>query len=225
MRFNEFMQRLEAASQKVRDIQLKEISESILVNGDNITVILEPKTGVRAEVNGNSTGLRYLRTLYTRAKEEFDAMLESLEESADQVSVAMTGILTAITAEAIPGLVVKRLTGENPAGDPKSILNGMIAKKKEELWKIWHKGLKDTVLSSFSLTVECGHDEGDPAHLNMAGDDLSWESFNCGGGRGSQQVHEISLCLNFLAQFDLIKATMQKWIVAIQSLNKLAEEK
>ncbi len=97
-----------------------------------------------------------MRSFYTKSKEEFDALLESLEESADRTVTAMVGILTVVTDPVLPELVVQRLTGENPSGKPKDIRDYMVSENLKELAKL---PISQGVLSHFSLDVSCAGDE------------------------------------------------------------------
>ena len=135
MRFNEFRDRVQSAHKKVKDIALYEINESIAINGNNITVTIGKEIG--ALIDGNQTDIRYLRHLFTRAKVEFEAMLESLESSASTCAEAMGELLSAVTHEVVPELVINRIAGEETGENNQEMLQYMVSKKMGELWKVF----------------------------------------------------------------------------------------
>lgn len=220
MRFNEWRDRVIATHLRVKEVALQDIVETIAVNGSDIQITMGRE--FKVAVDGNPTDLRYLRTLYTKAKEEFLEMLESLEASVDAVKAATEGLMVMVTDQAIPELVVKRLTGDNPACDTRSVLNHMAGKKLSELVIIL-KPLKDMdILQGFELiNLQCA---GEPFSLNYAiwRFNLTWAGLSL--SNQARLDHDIELNLKFLANFDAIKTKLEQIVAKLCALKELEEE-
>lgn len=134
MKFNEWMKKVEDLQEKVRDIALVPISESIYVNGQTVAITLD-KNQVITELAGNPTPLRYLRHEYTHAKEEFDDLLDALHKSASEILENSNEILLAVTEEEIPAAVIARMSGKQINGDTPELLEKMVTRKAEFLLK------------------------------------------------------------------------------------------
>jgi len=130
MKYREWMEQI--SKQKV---ELSEISESLYADGHSITVSIKPK-GVEAEIDGKETYLGYLRPFFTHHKDEFAAMLESIVERCQAISVA-SEIATSVAAyDSIPEAVIERLKGNDPGGNVDLIRASLEKKARKELWKV-----------------------------------------------------------------------------------------
>jgi len=134
MKFKDWLSQLEDQERKLEQIALMDIQESISVDGSLITVTLG-KESFHATIDGKDFSPRQLRPFYTHHKEEFNGLLESLTEQADNVVQASSTILSAFTDRIVPGEVIARMEGEEAAGGPVSMAKKMCEPKLVELLK------------------------------------------------------------------------------------------
>jgi len=134
MRFREWNERLSKAAEKVRGLAVNELAESIMVDGNTIQVTLSAGD-IKAELNGNETAIRYLRGIYTNNKEEFDVMLENLEEAAERNASVLNDVASAMTEQLVPEQVLNRMAGKDFLGTSEEMLNHLVNLKLKEIWE------------------------------------------------------------------------------------------
>lgn len=134
MRFREWNERLVKASEKVKGLAVNELAESIMVDGNTIQVTLSAGD-IKTELNGNETAIRYLRGIYTNNKEEFDVMLESLEEAAERNASVLNDVASAMTEQLVPEQVLNRMAGKDFLGTSEEMLNHLVNLKLNEIWE------------------------------------------------------------------------------------------
>ena len=222
MKFNQWNDRLVAAHDKVKDIAIYEISESIAINGCSITITLGKE--IVTLIDGNQSHIRHLRHLFTHAKSEFEAMLESLESSASTCAEAMGELLSVVTHEIVPELVINRIAGEEVSGDNREMLQHMVNKKMGELWEVFIKS--EGVFNEFIFSLAISEDTNllvgfyPKPRINFRSD-LGSGQINCTtlgvsktGNKWELSPDQITVegGLRFLGLFEQIKAKLARFI-------------
>lgn len=217
MKFNEWMKKVEDLEEKVRDIALVPISESIYVNGQTVAITLD-KNQVITELAGNPTALRYLRHEYTHAKEEFDDLLDALHKSASEILENSNEILLAVTEEEIPAAVIARMSGQQINGDTPELLEKMVTRKAEFLLK---KLDGITTLKSFEYEVKVGNQV-----LHLERTSASYFLFTWGSINGTTIGKEIDTGdvrgnLKFLGTFEAISGVVERFCILMDAFKSL----
>ena len=170
MKFAEWYSRLQKVHDDVKDIALHDLFETMSVDGHTISITIGKE--MHGEIDGNPTDPTQFRHVYTDNKMEFDQLLGAIEQNAKDLAQALSTAFAAVTDEVVPELVVARLTGENPSGDPKAVLNYMTAKKMLVLSKIWRRATRYVKDITLEVTVSSGELECTVADGKAT---LSWQ--------------------------------------------------
>jgi len=217
LKFNDWMDKVNKLQTDISVVALKDISETISCDGDTITVTLGKKQAT--EINGAMTGIRYLRSQYTHNKEEFDAMLESLEDQAKELKANSEEILLAITDEAVPGAVIARMKGGKEDSDAISLLKQMVEKKLTGLQKRFR--YMGEVFEDFDLRIKVrGKVLAIRRQIPMLS--LDWGSVeidrygNCGSG-------DVQGNLAFLGAYKAIEAKLERLSILMGTFDSLNE--
>jgi len=209
------MKKVENLQEKVQDIALVPITESIFVNGKTVTITLE-KNQVHTEVGRTPTALRYLRHEYTHAKEEFDDLLEALQKSASEILENSNEILLAVTEEEIPAAVIARMSGAQINGDSAELLQKMVERKAEFLIK---KLGKATALKTFDYEVKVG---GRILSLerNYHGFILRWSNITMVPSSFNSN-EDVRGHLQFLGNFEAISGVVERFCILMYAFKSL----
>ena len=210
MKFNDWLDRVQKQQNKVENLAICDIIETISADGNHFSITIGTK--LHAEINNNDTDLRYFRPYYTHNKPEFDAMLESIEERAKELVTVASVILKAVTDEAIPGKVLERMTGEtNVTSEPDELLEEMVEKKYTQLREDFNQEAIDTV-EMFKITLLIGEKKlsleyNKPPYGMMMGLDVS----------------NLQKRLDFLAAIPLIKSKLQRLLICFKEIKAIKE--
>ena len=222
MRFSEWLDKLNKQQARLNDLALSEVSETIAANGQIISVTIG-KGKYDATVDGSDCAARFLRPLYTNNKEEFDAMLESITQSTNQVVEATEVILTTISDEAIPQAVINRMKGEKTSGEPADLVESMAEKRLKELLGCVYEKLKTfekvpaTLFNQFQVYLAPIADK--PLMVDYSG-----LALHIGWGRTSIHsrsgvtIPDVEEAMYFLANYDLIKERILRFIEQIRAI-------
>ena len=223
LRFSEWLKKLEEQHRKVSRLSLVDITETVTASNKVISITLGKELLV--EVNGETTGSRFLRALYTNNKDEFTSLLESLTKRADEVSEAIDNLLEVITEEAIPEVVVARMKGEKVSGDPVEILESMCKKRFEQLRSILEKGTGNFASYQIGLRpvgIHLIHLAFDGASVNVGWGDLAIRRTILGAHSSSWTANK-EQCLQFIGNFETIKERIEEFVKHLKEIRKLAE--
>jgi hypothetical protein len=223
VKFSEWYSHLQKVHDSVKDIALYDLFETMSVEGHTVSITVGKE--LHGEVDGNPSDPIQFRHMYTDSKMEFDQMLGAIEQNARDLSQAMTMAFAAVTDEVVPELVVARLTGENPSGDPKAVLNYMTAKKMLVLSKIWRKAAKlgggmipthvkglDMEMTFDSGMLECRVDDGKAT--------LKWQGNKPWDALDNELIvdYPIEDNLTFLGAFDKIQQALLTTVNILKQL-------
>ena len=206
MKFNDWMNSVEQLQKRVGSLCVDEISESIFVEGKSIRVGI--KDMVYCYIDGTFTNMRYLRSLYTHYKEEFTALLESLESRAGEYYEAMSSLTHSVTLPVLSEMTVKRLAGTIDSIDPQSLLNQQVKLLSEKLFMILEPVLLMDFKISFKLSeqtsVYISLQRGHVQYVFSKDSDQSQTQLTF---YKDQESHfSVEECLHFMGSFDAIKA-------------------
>lgn len=207
MRFNEWRDKLLAQQQRLNDLALGEVFETISVEGKGVCVTFG-KAKCEIAIDGNDYGANQLRSLYTHNKEEFHFLLESITESTDRVVTATKEILLAVSAEAIPMAVIERMKGEQTSGDPADLVRAMTEKKLNDLLKSLEKRVSKQghcigKFQSFQITLEKIREVPLILHFMAGVFQLNWGNISAGAGRVA--INDAEQAMFFIANYEYIK--------------------
>lgn len=223
MKFNEWLEKLNSQQKRVDEFALSEAYEAITVEGKTIQITLG-KGKYECEVGKHLVGARWLRSLYTHNKEEFDAMLESLTEQIDKIAQATEVILESVGREAIPNAVLERLKGEKVEAGPAELVVTLVEKRLKELTEIIKKRFGSEPI---------GHMDSFEANLSVANKDMAL-AFNLGEisitwGRVSINshryrddiihVHDVEEGMFLLANYKLIKEKILDFMGEVEKVH------
>lgn len=214
------MQSVESLQKKVGSLCVDEISESIFVEGKSIRVGI--KDMVYCYIDDTSTNMRYLRSLYTHYKEEFTALLESLESRAGEYYEAMSNLTHSVTLPVLSEMTVKRLAGTIDSIDPQSLLNQQVKLLAEELFRI----LEPVLPMDFSISFKLG--EQTSAYISLSHQGRVQYFFSKDSGpqtqltfyKGLESHFSVEECLHFMGSFDAIKAKTEFIAKSLIALKK-----
>lgn len=225
MRFSEWLDKLNKQQARLNDLALSEVSEVISFE-DHIVAITIGKGTYFAEVDGSSAAPRFLRSLYTNHKEEFDAMLESITHSTDVVVEATEVILTTVSDKAIPEAVIARMKGEQTSGEPADLVESMTEKKLKNLLDAVHGELKTfeespaTIFSEFQVDLEPVAEK--PLLIKYQAGlafHIQWGRTSISDQHGiSLNIPDVEEAMYLLANYDLIKERILRFIEQIKAI-------
>ena len=213
MRFSEWLDKLNKQQARLNDLALSEVSEVISIDNSTIAITLG-KHKYDTEIDGNSAAPRFLRSLYTNHKEEFDDMLESITFSTQAVVEATEAILTAVSDKAIPNAVIARMKGEQTSGEPADLVESMVEKK---LTKLFEEIVK---LAPYGGFLNFAVNLGDIAEKALR---VDWEPLCIYWGKISIRNTRIGIpdaeeAMYFLANYDLIRERILRFIEQIKTI-------
>lgn len=223
MKFNEWVDEINKLQGKLGKNTLSDISETIGVGGSTITITLGRELGVEIDGREHCT-LKVLRSLFTHNKEVFTDLLDVLTERVTEVTEAMDGLMTEMVAEAIPGAVLSRMRGDKVEADNMALLKTILEKRFSELDTIIQKAKIPIENFKFNfeplVTQPMLLKKNDPFLYIMAFG-LMYESRSA---NLSGKLDNIEVCLQFLANFEIIKERVTKFCKALEPLKALAEK-
>lgn len=221
MRFSEWNTELDKQQGKVGRVGLTNITETITASNSVISITIGKD--YRIEIDGTQHGARFLRTLYTKNKEEFDSLLASLTKQADEMADAMDILLETVTDEMIPETVLARMKGEQVSGDSVDMLKAKVTKGLTELGNIFRKTGK--VFQEFRIELgSVGHmldlrlqDRGSYKEYRLYWGNNS--GFVIGyGNHITTYTGGPDQCLSFLNNYDAIKARLATFCKQIREI-------
>ena len=218
MRFSEWSEKVKKQQYRLKDIALSDVSESISVNGKTITVTIG-KDKCEALINGTSYWLKELRSLYTNHKEEFDAVLESITQSTEQVATATEIILATISDEAVPQAVLARMKGEQVSGEPADLIEEMTKKKLQNLYESISELLPLSRFTSFEAELP------PIANGDLLLEIMQNEVYKIGWGnivigrRSTISISNMQEAMYFVANFDLIKEAFLQFVRKVKAID------
>jgi len=220
-KFTLWLEELDGLQKKLTDVHsFSDVSETITIDGKILTINLGKE--YNAEVSDASHPLRprNLRPLYTNNKEEFDALLESLKQSTTAVVEATDTILTAISEEAVPGAVMARMKGEQVSGDSPDLVKDMAEKKLKELYDRVCEQMPKGIWNSFAVTLPIADRELElETWRNQYREtvEIKWGKFvHVNGSRCV--IGDVEQAMYFVANFDVIKAKLQKLLYQMNAI-------
>lgn len=201
------MQSVESLQKRVGGLCVDEISESIFIEGKSIRIGI--KDMVYCYIDDTFTGMRYLRSLYTHYKEEFTALLESLESRAGEYHEAMGSLTHSVTLPVLSEMTVKRLAGTIDSVDPQSLLNQQVKLLAEKLFRI----LEPVPSMDFSISFKLGEQTSAYISLPRGRVQYFFSKDNQSQTQLTLQKEEshfsVEECLHFIGSFDAIKAKIE----------------
>ena len=214
MRFSEWLDKLNKQQARLNDLALSEVSEVISIDNHTIAITLG-KGKYETEIDGRDSGARFLRSLYTNHKEEFDDMLESITHSTQAVVEATEVILTVVSDKAIPEAVIARMKGEQISGEPADLVESMVEKKLTKLSEEVAKAYPYGVLDAFNASL--GEIAGKVLALRYGAQlRIVWGRISVTGEQTT--VPDAEEAMYFLANYDFIRERVLRFIEQIKAI-------
>ena len=220
-KFTLWLEELGGLQKKLHDVHsLSDVSETITIDGKLITINLGKEYNAELSDSSYPIAPRHLRPLYTNNKEAFDALLESLKQATETVVLATDTILTAISEEALPGAVMARMKGEQVSGESPDLVKDMAEKKLKELYGrvceqmpkgIWNQFKVTLPIADRELELETWRSQYSETVEIKWGTKLHVSSSRC-------VIDDVEQAMYFLANFDVIKAKLQKLLYQIDAI-------
>lgn len=220
-KFTLWLEELDGLQKKLHDVHsLSDVSETITIDGKILTFNLGKEYNVETSDASYPIAVRHLRPLYTNNKEEFDALLESLKQSTETVVEATDTILTAISAEAVPGAVMARLKGEQVSGESPDLVTDMAERKLRELQKLF-QSYPLNILDTYSGKLLVA--EREFIFVNYGTSeivvDISYGN-NCAayGAQSRVRVTDVEQAMYFIANYGVIKTKVQSLLDQLKAI-------
>lgn len=214
MKFNEWQKKVEDLQEKIQDVALVPITESIYVDGKTVVITLD-KGQLHVDAGGSPTALRYLRHDYTHAKEEFDDLLEALQKSASEILESSNEILLAVTEEEIPAAVIARMSGQQINGDTPELLEKMVERKAEYLLK---KLDKTRTFETFNFKVKVGSGTLE-FERDYNGPRIHWGNVQI--NKSGVSSGDVRQNLKFLGKFEAISGVLERFCILMETFKSL----
>lgn len=131
MRYTDWINDYENLKKEVDGIPLIDIQEVLSVGGNHAVVCLGKKTGIF--IDDQDTQPRFMRSWWTEHREEFIYLMESLKDKVREQKQFAIDLCNAMTEQAVPDLVLKRMRGEQVSGDAFTLLKDGVKYKISEL--------------------------------------------------------------------------------------------
>ena len=213
MRFSEWLDKLNKQQARLNDLALSEVSEVISVDNHTIAITLG-KNKYDAEIDGRNSGARFLRSLYTNHKEEFDDMLDSITQGTQAVVEATEVILTAVSDKAIPNAVIARMKGEQTSGEPADLVESMVEKKLTKLSEEVGEAAPYGVFDNFFARL--GDIGAKRLIFQVFPIGIHWGKTEIISGR--IRIPDAEEAMYFLANYDLIRERILRFIEQIKAI-------
>ena len=236
MSFSDWKEGINSLHAKVSPIPLYDISESISVDGHSIQVTI----GYTVEVHIGSQRHDWSRVsksglsqYYTKAKDEFNSILDSLTTQAEKHQKAVSALMKVVTSGEVADAVIARMKGEH--ADDLTMLQRVVEKKLDILLEGVEDVFTETEAESTglfrplqSVSVSFMDVEGNLLTLSA---DTDWIEFawgklstriNTSRGYRTRNYDRREL-LSFLLAYNKIDTKIKKFILATVSFNNALE--
>lgn len=217
MKFREWTNKIDA----LQGNTLFDISESLSVKGSSVLINVG-KNGVTCEIDSVPEDLRQCRSLFTYHKEEFEGLLEGLQERCESAFRATNTIVAAAAYDAIPAAVIERLKGNEPGDD-----YSLVRKRCEDKLMSWVPQLRqlDRLFGELHFAFPLNSDIGtDP--LNLIIQKISGSMIlHCGAFKSSTQDAGVTIVseilqdqLMFIGNADYIQSRLDEFVRIVRKL-------
>lgn len=183
MKFKEWLEKFNKQSELMRNKSLGEVVETLDIDNCSIVIKLSAN-GEHCEVDSNSVWLKRLRPYYTKHKEEFDAILESITTQVQKITSASEDVMNILTEHTVPEAVMNRMKGDDEgdtssSGMVRSVLNNYLQKIGENTTR----KLSHTIFGAF--TCGLGEVAGYPMTISYsnANTSITWGNHITMNGR------------------------------------------
>ena len=233
MKITDWFQEIKEQNVRLNTVQLGLVRESIHLEGNSVTVTLGRESGIESITpNGASykieigetprhLGLEF-STLFRKNSEDFANLLDSLKRQVDEIVNAVTELFSAIIDQDIPELMLERISGTQMGKEPTDLVKKTAETRFKKLmlkladftspyesldwWKTIAK--KKLEIKLYSLRGPDYYIRWDNLHM----DKTSLEF---------QPEPALTQCLLFLANYEKISASVEKFATAVKASAKI----
>ena len=232
MKISDWMQELKEQNVRLNTVQMGLVRESINLEGSSVTVTLGRQSGIEFQPKSSSHTQKInidetprhlgpeFSTLFRRYSGDFANLLDNLKKQVDEVVNAVTELFSAIVDQDIPELMIERISGEQMGKEPQEL----VKKTAEIRFKKLMAMLKDLpkpfehlewerTIAKKKLEIEfTGRSEWR----------LKWNELRMDTPElVFLPVPALTQCLLFLANYEKISASVEKFATAVRASAKI----